>query len=197
MRLGTRPRPLPPGVAQSRAETPGANSRSRHHRGGFTLYRRMVVRDVTRNRGVTLALVVLMMLSVMLATASAGTLTRLIGASSDLMARADAPHVAQLHAGEFDAQAVDRWVAGRDDVAHHQAMLLLGIDGANLFLDGEPQTASIQQNSLVVPNAERDLLLDLDNQPITAVEPGTIVPPVYHQVEADLEVGDTVTITAP
>jgi putative ABC transport system permease protein len=196
MRLGTRPGPLTADPGPPEAEAPARGLRRRGS-SGHPLYRRMVVRDVTRNRGVTSALVVLMMLSVMLATASAGTLTRLIGASSDLMARADAPHVVQMHAGEFDPQEVDRWVAARDDVAHYQAMLMLGIDGANLFLAGEPQTASIQQNSLVVPNAERDLLLDLDNQPITEVAPGTIVPPVYHEVEAGLEVGDTVTITAP
>jgi hypothetical protein len=45
-------------------------------------------------------LVVLMMLSVLLATASTGTLVRLIGASSNLMEQADAPHVVQMHAGD-------------------------------------------------------------------------------------------------
>lgn len=157
----------------------------------------MAARDFSRNRGITAALVVLMMLSVMLATASAGTLVRLIGASGDLMEQAQAPHVAQLHVGAFDQAEVDRWVAGRPEVAHHQTMLLLGIDGANLLFDGEAQTASIQQNSLVVPNTQRDLLLDLDNRPITQVEPGTIVLPVYHQLVGDLEVGDTVRITGP
>jgi putative ABC transport system permease protein len=156
----------------------------------------MVVRDFARNRGVTTVLVVLMMLAVVLATASAGTLVRLIGAASSLMARADAPHVVQMHAGPYDQQQVDRWVAGRPEVAHQQTMLMLGIDGANLYFDGEPQTTSIQQNALVVPNAERDLLLDLDDQPITEVEAGTILPPVVYQVQDGLEVGDTVTITA-
>jgi len=161
----------------------------------FGMYYRMAARDFSRNRGVTGALLVLMMLSVVLATASAGTLVRLIGASGDLMSQADAPHVAQLHVGAFDQQEIDRWVEARSDVAHHQTMLMLGVDGANLFFDGEPQTASIQQNSLVVPNAERDLLLDLDNRPIIQVEPGTIVLPVYHQVQSGLEVGDIVRIT--
>lgn len=169
--------------------------RCRWRAGGFGMYRRMLVRDFARNRSVTATLVVLMMLSVMLGTASAGTLARLVGASSSLMARADAPHVAQLHVGEFDQREVDRWVADRPEVAHHQTMLMLGIDGANLLFDGEPQTASIQQNSLVVPNTERDLLLDLDNRPITQVEPGTIVLPVIYEVEAGLEIGDTVRIT--
>ena len=160
------------------------------------MYARMIARDFTRNRSITVVLVVLMMLSVLLAVASAGTLFRLIGASGTLMTRADAPHVVQLHAGTFDQQEVDAWAAKRPEVAHHQAQLMLGIDGANLFFDGVPQITNIQQNSLVVPNAERDLLLDLDNHPITQVAPGTIVLPVYYELEAGLEVGDSVRITA-
>lgn len=156
----------------------------------------MIARDFTRNRSVTVVLVVLMMLSVVLATASAGTLVRLIGASSSLMAQARAPHVAQLHAGAYDHSAVNRWAADRPEVAYHQTMLMLGIDGANLFFDGEPQTTNIQQNSLVAPNGERDLLLDLGNRPITEVTSGTVVLPVYYDVVTDLKVGDLVEITA-
>ena len=59
----------------------------------------MIARDFRRNRSVTLILVLLMMFSVVLATACAGTLVRFVGTSSDLMTQADAPHVAQLHAG--------------------------------------------------------------------------------------------------
>lgn len=160
------------------------------------MFARMITRDFTRNRIVTVLLVVLMMLSVVLATASAGTLVRLTGASSSLMTQAEAPDVVQLNAGPYNQRAVGRWTAARPEVAHHQTMLMLGIDGANLFFDGVPQTTNIQQNSLVVPNRERDLLLDLDNQPITEVAPGTVVLPVYYQLEAGLKVGDPVRITA-
>jgi putative ABC transport system permease protein len=160
------------------------------------MYGRMIARDFARNRGITVMLVAIMMLSVMLATASAGTLARLIGASNSLLDQAAAPHVAQLHAGPYEPDELNRWLGKRPEVVHHQAMLLLGVDGANLLFDGEPQTTNIQQNSLVVPNQQRDLLLDLENRPITEVEPGTIVPPVIYQVEGDLEVGDNVTVTA-
>jgi putative ABC transport system permease protein len=160
------------------------------------MFVRMVVRDFVRNRSVTGALVVLMMLSAVLATASAGTLVRLIGASGAMMERADAPHVAQLHVGDYEQTAVDRWAAARPEVAHHQTMVMLGIDGANLLFDGVAQTTSIQQNSLVVPNRERDLLLDLDNRPITEVAPGMVVLPVYYEVEDGLEVGDRVRVVA-
>jgi putative ABC transport system permease protein len=186
--------PTPP------APTPGGRRGRRRHRrtrGAAVLYTRMLARDAARNRVVTGLLVVLMMLSVVLATASAATLVRLIGASSSVMARADAPHVAQLHVGPYDQAALDRWVAGRPEVAHHQTMLLLGIDGAELAFDGVLQTTSIQQNSLVVPNTERDLLLDLEDQPIREVAPGTIVLPVYYEGTDGLAVGDTVRITAP
>ncbi len=205
MRLNARPRgvarPDDPAVDTPVPNRPGTgreargDPRSRRRGGRFGLYGRMVARDVARNRGITTALVALMMLSVMLGTASAGTLVRLIGASSNLMTLADAPHVAQLHAGEFDQPEVDRWAAGRLEVAHHQAMLMLGIDGGNLRFGGEPQTDSIQQNSLVVPNGAHDLLLDLENRPITRIEPGTIVLPVIYEGQDGLAVGDTVTIT--
>lgn len=160
------------------------------------MYTRMIVGDFRRNRSVTGLLMVLMMLSVVLAVASAGTLVRLVGASGRLMTQARAPHVLQMHTGPYDAAEVERWAAARPEVAAHQTMLTLGIDGANLLFDGAPQTTSIQQNALVTPNTERDLLLDLDNAPLTEVAPGTVVPPVIYQVEGGLEVGDSISITA-
>lgn len=163
---------------------------------GTVVYARMIARDFTRNRTVTGLLVILMMLSVVLAAASAGTLVRLVGASGRLMAQADAPDVVQMHAGPYEPAEVARWAARRPEVAHHQSMRMLGIDGADLSFDGVPQTTNIQQNSLVVPNTQRDLLLDLEGQPITEVAAGTIVLPVIYEVEADLTVGDRVRIAA-
>lgn len=196
---GGGPADVPSGATAPSPAEGAPRSRDRRPRtsGGLVLYSRMLARDVARNRVVTGLLVVLMMLSVVLATASAGTLTRLIGASSSLMDRADAPHVAQLHVGPYEQDALDRWAGGRPEVEHHQTMLMLGIDGAELSFDGVAQTTSIQQNSLVVPNAERDLLLDLDDQPITEVAAGTIVLPVYYDGADGLEVGDLVRIAAP
>src|SRR5690606_15302469 len=100
-------------------------------------------------------------------------------------------------AGPYDQESVDAWAAGRTEVVHHQTQLLLGIRGADLSFDGVAQTDNIQQNSLVVPNTERDLLLSLENEPITTVDPGTIVLPVIYQVEADIRTGDPVTIAGP
>ncbi|MGJ3509651.1 FtsX-like permease family protein [Enemella sp. A6] len=158
---------------------------------------RMVRADVRRNPALTGTLVVLMMMSVMLACASAGLLARAVGAGDRLLATADAPDVAQMHAGPMRASDIEAWAGRRDDVAAHQTQLLLGIDNAQLWFDQESQAQSIQQNSLVVPNGERDLLLDLQGRPITEVAPGTIWLPVIYQVEHGLQPGATVTVTAP
>ena len=206
MRLITRPDPAVPsgeGHLDAPRSGTGGSGRRRGQDGprrraprGSGMYRRMIVRDFERNRSVTVVLIALMMLSVLLATASTGTLVRLVGSASSLMEQADAPHVVQMHTGEYDEQQLQDWIAQRTDVADHQTMLMLGIDGAELAFDGQLQTESIQQNSLVVANAERDLLLDLDNQPITEVAPGTIVLPIIYQVQNGLEVGQTVQIDA-
>lgn len=157
----------------------------------------MLVKDVRRNLTVSLTLIILMMLSVVLATASTGLLARLAGSSDRLLERADAPHVVQMHAGPLEPEDVARWAAARPEVTAHGTHLLLGIDGADLSFDGVNQVGNVQQNSLVVPNLERDLLLDADNRPVTDVEPGTVWLPVYYEIEEDLQPGALVTVTGP
>ncbi|MCG6566904.1 hypothetical protein C3E87_04560 [Tessaracoccus sp. ZS01] len=137
-----------------------------------------------------------MTLAVVLATGSAGLLARLTGASDRLLTAAAAPHVAQMHAGPMDQQEVDDWAAQRPEVEAAQTQVLLGVDNARLAFNGVSQESNVQQNSLVVPNTQRDLLLDLQGRAVTAVEPGTIWLPVMYHVENGLEPGDSVTITA-
>lgn len=161
------------------------------------MFRRMISKDIRRNLTVTVTLVALMALSVVLATASAGLLARLTGSADLLLERADAPHVAQMHAGPLDPAELDRWAGSRPEVISHQVGLLHGVDGADLSFAGDNQAGSVQQNPFVVPNTERDLLLDTAGGPVTAVEPGTVWLPVYYQIEGGLQPGATVTVTGP
>lgn len=155
---------------------------------------RMVWREVRTRPGIPAALMALITVSVLLATASAGLLATVGGAADRLLERADSPHVVQMHAGELDQAEIDAWTAGRRDVTAQQSAPLLTLDGDQLLLRGVPQTDNIQQNSLMVPSAERDLLLKIDGEPLTHVEPGTIWLPVFYAIEDDLTVGDLVTI---
>ncbi|MGO1227742.1 ABC transporter permease [Brachybacterium sp. AOP42-C2-15] len=138
----------------------------------------------------------LIMLSVLLACAGTGLITRLVGSGDALIERADAPHLAQLHTGDVDVDEIADFAADRPEITAHQVTPLLGIDGAQLFFDGASQSSNVQQNSLVVPSHERDLLLGLQDRPIIDVEPGTIWLPLLYE-DSGLAAGSTVTLTAP
>lgn len=138
----------------------------------------------------------LIMLSVLLAGAGAGLITRLMGSGDTLIDRADAPHLAQLHSGGVDLAEIDAFVADHPRIIAHQVTPLLGIDGAQLFFDGASQSSSVQENSLVVPPRGRDLLLDMQDRPLTDVEPGTIWLPLLYE-DSGIGAGSTVTLTAP
>lgn len=156
----------------------------------------MAWRDVRSRPMDTAALIALVALSVLLATASAGLLASVGGAANRLLARADSPHVAQMHAGELDERAIDEWAGARTDVAAHQVMPLLTLDGRDLKIDGAAQSGSVQQNSLMVPTPERDQLLTLDGAVLGTVAPGEVWLPVYYAIEEEISVGDEVVITA-
>lgn len=158
---------------------------------------RMAAGMLRRDRAVALTLAGLLALSALLACAGAGLMARLVGAGDALLDRADAPHLVQMHTGDLDPAAIDAFAASQDAVTAHRISPLLGIDGAELLLDGRSQEGSVQENSLTVPDPERDLLLDLEDRPVTAVARGQIWLPLYHRLETGLEVGSTVTILAP
>ena len=158
---------------------------------------RMAIATLRGERAVAATLVGLLLLSALLACAGTALLARLAGAGETLLDRADAPHLVQMHSGEVDADEVAEFARDRPEVTAHQVQPLLGLEGAQLFLDGESQAASVQQNLLVVPDDRRDLLLDEQDRPITDVHPGTIWLPLFHQLESGISTGDTVTITGP
>ena len=158
---------------------------------------RMAIATLRGERAVAATLVGLLLLSALLACAGTALMARLAGAGETLLDRADAPHLVQMHSGEVDADEVAEFARDRPEVTAHQVQPLLGLEGAQLFLDGESQAASVQQNLLVVPDDRRDLLLDEQDRPITDVHPGTIWLPLFHQLESGVSTGDTVTITGP
>lgn len=157
----------------------------------------VTIRRLRRDAAVTATLNVLLALAVLCAAASAGLMARLAGASTTLLDQADAPHLAQMHAGELDAAAVGAFAQERPEVTAHRTQQLLGLDGSQLAFDGVGQDSSIQQNSLTVPSADGDLMLDLEGQPVTDVRPGMIWLPVMYRIEDGLRVGSSVSITGP
>lgn len=155
---------------------------------------RMMWRDVRAAPAVTVTLITLIAISVLLAGAGAGLLTAVAGAGDRLLETARSPHVVQMHTGAIDAAALEQWAAAHGDVLAHQQLELLTLEPHHLVLAGQIQTDNIQQNSLMVPATERDLLLTLAGEPLVSVEPGMIWLPVYYQLEHEIRVGDPVVI---
>lgn len=156
---------------------------------------RMVWRDLRRRPVDVVSLIALIALSVLLATASAGLLATVAGSSDRLLDAADSPDLVQMHAGEIDEAAITAWAAEQSDIDVTQIVPLLTVDGDRMWIGDAQQTANVQQNSLMVPSPERDLVLTLDGTALTAVEPGTVWLPVYYEIETDARVGDVVTVT--
>ncbi|HJG51750.1 MAG TPA: hypothetical protein K8U89_06765, partial [Brachybacterium faecium] len=113
---------------------------------------RMAIATLRGERAVAATLVGLLLLSALLACAGTALMARLAGAGETLLDRADAPHLVQMHSGEVDVDEVEEFARGRPEVTAHRVQPLLGLEGAQLFLDGESQAASVQQNLLVVPD---------------------------------------------
>lgn len=159
---------------------------------------RMARAALRSERSVLTVLGALLLLAALLACTGAALMARLSGAGEELLDRADAPDLVQMHAGELDEEEIDRFAEGRPEVSAHRVAPLLGIDGAELQLDGESQAGSVQEISLAVPDPERDLMLVAeDDSPLTEVEPGTVWLPVFHRTEQGIQVGSTLVITAP
>ena len=159
---------------------------------------RMARAALRSERSVLTVLGALLLLAALLACTGAALMARLSGAGEELLDRADAPDLVQMHAGALDEEEIDRFAEGRPEVSAHRVAPLLGIDGAELQLDGESQAGSVQEISLAVPDPERDLMLVAeDDSPLTEVEPGTVWLPVFHRTEQGIQVGSTLVITAP
>ena len=58
--------------------------------------------------------------------------------------------------GDVDVAEIGEFATDHPEITAHQVTPLLGIDGAQLFFDGTSQSSSVQQNSLMVPEGERD-----------------------------------------
>src|SRR5690625_7922152 len=96
---------------------------------------RMAIRGLRRELPVALTLSTLILLSVLLAAAGTGLLTRLVGASDGLLERARAPHLAQMHAGDLDAELITSWSQESQDVSAVQTNRARLIDCEQPFRD--------------------------------------------------------------
>ncbi len=159
------------------------------------MIRKMLQKDLMRHKLITLVVFGFIFLSAMLVASGCNLIFTLNNSLDALFVKADVPHFVQMHAGDLDQAEIDQWAEDNSLVEKHQTVEMLTIDGANLYLGDapEPESDTVMDISFVVQSTDFDFLLNLDSE-IIEVAPGEIAVPIYFMQEADLNIGDTVTV---
>lgn len=149
--------------------------------------------------GAQIALAVLLILSATLAATGALTMERLVGGVDRLFEQALPPHVLQMHQGEIDAAALDRFAAEHPEIDSWLLEETLGFDGAAISWEQASTGArgdladDLVDQLFVAQNDAFDFLVDETG---AAPHPaaGEVYVPVAAQQRLGLEPGDAVRI---
>ncbi|EWS79760.1 hypothetical protein GCM10009793_06650 [Brachybacterium phenoliresistens] len=140
------------------------------------------------------ALTGLIALAVALA-GGAGFLLMGVSSSADrLLDQARSPDLVQMHTGAVDPAPIRDWAAGRPEIREAGVAELLTLRGQDLVIDGHDRASSTQQSSLTVPGQRRDMLIDLEGEPLGVPERGTVSLPVHHRISGAAQLGDEVRV---
>lgn len=159
------------------------------------MFLKIVKNDFIRNKIVTTAVFIFIMMAVILAASATNNIANLIQSMSELQERAVPADITQMHSGEFDQAEIDQFTEEHSkDIAMQETMVLLTFDGSNIHF-GENQTmaGTVQDISFVTQNQQFDFILDLDNEKLDVKE-GEVAVPIYFMEQYDLKIGETITV---
>ncbi|MEU3308271.1 ABC transporter permease [Nocardiopsis sp. NPDC006832] len=164
-----------------------------------SLYLRYAYNDLTGNKGVHLALLVVLTLSAFLMATGAMVMERMLGSVDELFEQARPPHFLQMHVGDIDTDALERFADRHPEIEAWHVVEAIGLDGAALSWErshtgesGDLSDSLIDQ-LFTTQNEEFDLLLD-ETGAAPHPSPGEIHLPVAHRTAFDLRVGDVLRI---
>lgn len=157
---------------------------------------KMLRNDLKRNKLITVALFVFILLATMLVSGAVNIIFTLFGSMDTLLEESNAAHFAQLHAGTIRQAELDAFAKEHSElISSQQTVALLGISGDGIYLGdrGISEADSVMENSFVKQNSRFDFLLDTDNR-IVQLSDGQVAVPIYHMQKYDLQIGDNVRI---
>ena len=155
--------------------------------------RRLIQNDIRQNKLLSAATLFFMAISAMLLSLTVLLSVTLFNAVDSLMDEAAVPDYMQMHAGEADLAAVERFAASRAEIKKWQITRFLNLDNSQLTLAGTSLADSTQDNGLCVQGSSFDYLLDTENQQ-PQVQPGSVYVPVCYRAQYDLQTGDLMEI---
>ncbi|MDN5762065.1 MAG: FtsX-like permease family protein [Microlunatus sp.] len=163
------------------------------------LYLRYAYNDLIKNKGVNVALFLILMISAFLMATGAMVMERSLGSVDALFRQALPPHFLQMHKGGYDADALDKFASERPEIESWLIEDMIGFDGVGISWR-RPSTgetgdfsASLIDNLFVTENQDFDFLLDGAGtipQPAT----GEVYVPVGYQRDFGLQTGDDLRI---
>ncbi|MDO5052252.1 MAG: ABC transporter permease [Pseudoclavibacter sp.] len=160
---------------------------------------RFALNDLRRSPGVNLALLLVLTLSACLMASGAIVLERTLGSVDRLFEQARPPHLLQMHTGEYDRAALERFAAGRPEIADWLVEEAIGFDGAAVDWRRPAEGAggdlsdSLVDNLFVVQNERFDQLVDESG---AAPDPaaGEVHVPIAYREGFDLRIGDVLRV---
>ncbi len=158
---------------------------------------RYLVNDLVRNKGVNLAILLILTMSAFLMSTGAVVMERLVGSVDALLEQAQPPHFLQMHKGELDTEALSAFAGHHPEIESWLVLDMLGFDGAAISWH-QPSTGesgslsdSLIDNLFVTQNGDFDFLIDEAGN-IPQPSRGEVYVPVVHQQGQGLQRGDEV-----
>lgn len=159
---------------------------------------KMFKNDFKRNPAGNVALILFMTLSVTLVVAATIVVVQLTTSMMGMYKIAKPPHFLQMHKGDIDQEAIDKFNSSYNGVTAWQTSPMINVYGDDLNIYGKDSFSLSDSRldiSLVKQNKEYDLLLDSDRN-VIEVSKGEIGIPIILLNSYDINIGDTVELTS-
>lgn len=159
----------------------------------------MLRKDLTRDPGVTVSLLMVIFLGACLMATGAMVIERLAGAGDQLFRQTKPPHFLQMHSGDYDQNALDAFAAKHPEIDQWFVERTVGVGGPSISWQRPAENASgslgdsLIDNLFVTQNEQFDHLIGPDGTPVTPT-PGSVYIPVAYQQSHDLRAGDLIRV---
>lgn len=160
------------------------------------MIRKILMKDLSRNKIITLSLFGFILLSALLTATSVSIFTKLSSSLDSFFAYTIVPDFVQMHADEYDQGEIDTFASQHSNlITQQQTVQLLNIKGANIFFNqyDHSEENSIMDIAFVKQNKEFDFLIN-DNNEIVELDKGEVAVPVYYQQRDHLQINDSLYI---
>ncbi|MBC3797477.1 FtsX-like permease family protein [Acetobacterium tundrae] len=153
----------------------------------------LVRKDFKRNKVITTALAVFLVLSALMMAGGLRVTGAMISSVKGLNEMAVSPEYIQMHKGAFDKEALDHFVEIHDYIKDSLTVKMLDVRNANFIYQGETLEKCLMDNGFVVQNNGFDFLLNMNNE-IDVVQDGEIGVPVFYAQELGIKAGDVIIV---